>query len=153
MARSDGLTNYVKSQYVAEKLTKVGRTDPTDLSKQFELTIGCEKAKRGYTDLDSALAAIRVDSLFLRLPDDLRRKDDPSKNESDEKKKDDLDKPDDDYWYAFGRIAEQFGEREIAIADYRKLEKPKEPLAVPTSSYRLAQTRLKTLGANASEGK
>ena len=78
----EGLTNYVKSQYVAEKLTRVERSDPADLSKQFELTIACEKAKRGYTDLDSAVAAIRVDSLFLRLPDDLKRKDD-----SEEKKK------------------------------------------------------------------
>jgi hypothetical protein len=39
----------------------VERSDPADLSKQFELTIACEKAKRGYTDLDSAVAAIRVD--------------------------------------------------------------------------------------------
>ena len=60
-----------------------------------------------------------------------------------------LDEPNDDYWYAFGRIAEQYGERDIAIADYRKLEKPKEILAIPTSSYRLAQMRLKALGADA----
>jgi tetratricopeptide (TPR) repeat protein len=59
-----------------------------------------------------------------------------------------LDEPDDDYWYAFGHIAEQYGERETAIADYRKLEKPKELLALPTSSYKLAQTRLKVLGAS-----
>ena len=59
-----------------------------------------------------------------------------------------LDEPNDDYWYAFGRIAEQYGERGIAIADYRKLEKPKENLAVPTSTYTLAQTRLKAIGAN-----
>jgi tetratricopeptide (TPR) repeat protein len=57
-----------------------------------------------------------------------------------------LDEPNDDYWYALGRIAEQYGEREIALADYHKLETPKEPLAVPTSSYRLAQMRLKALG-------
>ena len=37
-----------------------------------------------------------------------------------------LDEPNDDVWYVLGRIAEQYGEREIAIADYRKLEKPKE---------------------------
>jgi hypothetical protein len=61
----------------------------------------------------------------------------------------DLDEPNDDYWYALGLIAEQFGEREIAIADYRKLEKPKEPLAIPTSSYKLAQARLKALEAEA----
>jgi tetratricopeptide (TPR) repeat protein/transglutaminase-like putative cysteine protease len=82
----EGLTNYVKAQYVAEKLTKVERTDPADLSQQFELTVACEKAKRGYTDLDSAVAAIRVESLFLRLPDELKRKDN-----SEEKKKEDQD--------------------------------------------------------------
>jgi tetratricopeptide (TPR) repeat protein len=84
----DGLTGYIKAQYISEKLTSVDSTDPSDLSKQFELTISCEKAKRGYTDLDSAVAAIRVDSLFQQLPDELKRKDD-----SEEKKKDDKDKP------------------------------------------------------------
>jgi tetratricopeptide (TPR) repeat protein/transglutaminase-like putative cysteine protease len=84
----DGLTGYVKNQYVAEKLTSVDRTDPGDLSKQFELTLACDKARRGYTDLDSGVAAIRLDSLFQRLPDELKRKDD-----SEEKKKDDKDKP------------------------------------------------------------
>lgn len=71
-----GLTEYVKAQYVSDKLTKVDRTNPNDLSRQFELTIACEKAKRGYTGLDSAVAAIRVDSLFQRLPRDLQRKED-----------------------------------------------------------------------------
>ena len=84
----DGLTGYVKAQYIADKLTSVDRTDPGDLSKQFELTLQCEKAKRGFTDLDSAIAAIRVDTLFQQLPEDLKRKDD-----ADEKKKDDQDKP------------------------------------------------------------
>lgn len=83
----EGLTNYVKAQYIADKLTSVERTDPGDLSKQFELTLQCDKARRGYTDLDNAIAAIRVDALFQQLPDDLKRKDD-----SEEKKKDDQDK-------------------------------------------------------------
>ena len=39
-----------------------------------------------------------------------------------------------------------FGRREIAIADYRRLEKPKEPLVVSTSTWRLAQIRLKAMG-------
>ena len=81
----EGLTNYVKSQYVAEKLTSVDRTDPADLSKQFELTIRAEKAKRAYTDLDNAVAAIRVDSLFIRLPDELKRKDDPDEKKHEER--------------------------------------------------------------------
>ncbi|KAA6459698.1 DUF3857 domain-containing protein [Acidobacteria bacterium AB60] len=75
----DNLTNYVKSQYVAEKLTTVERTDPGDLTQQFELTIACEKAKRGYTGLTDAEAAIRYEALFFRLPDELTRKEDTEK--------------------------------------------------------------------------
>ncbi len=83
----EGLTAYVKAQYMADKLTSVERNDPGDLAKQFELTLECDKAKRGYTDLDSAIAAIRVDTLFQQLPEDLKRKEDT------DKKKDDQDKP------------------------------------------------------------
>ncbi len=61
-----------------------------------------------------------------------------------------LDEPDDAYRYAFGLIAEQYGEREIAIADYRKLDKPTEPLVIPTSTWRLAQMRLKAPNADGS---
>ena len=92
----DSLTDYVKKQYAAEKLVGVERSDPADLSRQFELTLTCEKAKRGYTGLDSAQAAILLDALFQRLPDELKRRDD-----ADEKKKQD-DKPKkprtDDWW-------------------------------------------------------
>jgi hypothetical protein len=62
-----------------------------------------------------------------------------------------LDEPNDDYWYAFGLIAEQYGERDIAIGDYRKLQLPREPLELPTSSYRLAQMQLKALNAGAAK--
>ena len=41
----DGLTGYVKAQYIADKLTSVERTDPGDLSTQFELTLQCDKAQ------------------------------------------------------------------------------------------------------------
>ncbi len=34
-----------------------------------------------------------------------------------------LDEPDDNYWYAFGRIAEQYGERDIGLADYTRAKK------------------------------
>ena len=58
-----------------------------------------------------------------------------------------LDEPNGDYWYALGRIAEQYGEREVAVADYRKVEKPEGPFALPLSSYTLAQMRLRILQA------
>jgi tetratricopeptide (TPR) repeat protein len=89
----EGLTNYVKAQYVAERLASVDRTDPADLSRQFELTLTCEKAKRGYTDLDSAQAAIRLDALFFRLPDELRQKDDSEEKKKSEQEKDKPKKP------------------------------------------------------------
>ncbi|MGB8259761.1 MAG: transglutaminase domain-containing protein, partial [Terracidiphilus sp.] len=79
----EGLQGYVKGQYISDKLTTVSRTDPADLSRQFELTIECEKAKRGYTDLDAAEAAIRLDSLFQRLPDELKRREDADKKKQD----------------------------------------------------------------------
>lgn len=56
-----------------------------------------------------------------------------------------LDEPEDDYWYGFGRIAEQYGEREAAIADYNHIKKPEQAAQIPTSSYRLAQLRLEVL--------
>jgi tetratricopeptide (TPR) repeat protein len=72
----DNLSSYVKAQYVSDNLTTVERTDPADLANQFELTVACEKAKRGYTSLTGAEAAIRYEALFFRLPDDLTRKED-----------------------------------------------------------------------------
>jgi tetratricopeptide (TPR) repeat protein/transglutaminase-like putative cysteine protease len=50
--------------------------------------------------------------------------------------------PDDDDWYVFGRIAEQYGLTHEAAVMYRKLAKPKEDFAVASSSYELAQRRL-----------
>ena len=58
-----------------------------------------------------------------------------------------LDEPNDEVWYVLGRIAEQYGERDIAIADYQKLKKPDDILSIPTSTWRLAQMRLKVMGA------
>ena len=84
----DGVRGYVQAEYVSDDLTKVDRTDPADLSRQFELTIACEKAKRGFTNLEDAQVAIRVDRLFQMLPDELKRKDD-----ADEKKDNGTDKP------------------------------------------------------------
>jgi len=71
----DGLTNYVKSQYLAESLDRFERSDPDDLSHQFELVLESNRAKRGFTDLEIAVAAIRAEGLFYRLPYDLRQRD------------------------------------------------------------------------------
>jgi tetratricopeptide (TPR) repeat protein len=56
-----------------------------------------------------------------------------------------LDEPDPNYWYAFGRIAEQYGENQVAAADYARVTQPKQAIQIPGSSYRLAQMRLKAM--------
>jgi hypothetical protein len=50
--------------------------------------------------------------------------------------------PDENHWYVFGRIAEQYGLTTEASVMYRRLSKPKNELAIPSSSYALAQRRL-----------
>jgi tetratricopeptide (TPR) repeat protein len=54
--------------------------------------------------------------------------------------------PNSEYWYAFGRIAEQYGEREIALADYAKVTPSPDPVREWDSTYRLAQQRIAVLG-------
>jgi tetratricopeptide (TPR) repeat protein/transglutaminase-like putative cysteine protease len=73
-ATKDQLTDYVKVQYLAEKLDRMDRSDPSDLSKQFELVLESDRAKRGITELNVAVAAIRLEGLFYRLPSDLRQR-------------------------------------------------------------------------------
>jgi tetratricopeptide (TPR) repeat protein len=57
-----------------------------------------------------------------------------------------LEEPDEKSWYVFGRIAEQFGVCDAAAADYRKLKPPEADVASTTSTYLLAQRRLKAFG-------
>ncbi len=68
------LEEYVRAQYLSEKLARTDRSDPLELSKQFLLTIEAGEAKRGYTDLDTATVAIRLESLFYQLPGELRER-------------------------------------------------------------------------------
>jgi tetratricopeptide (TPR) repeat protein len=56
------------------------------------------------------------------------------------------DEPDDDEWYVFGRIAEQYGLLDEAETMYRRLAKPKIEAVIPVTSYGLAQRRLKAMG-------
>jgi tetratricopeptide (TPR) repeat protein len=58
------------------------------------------------------------------------------------------DEPDDDDWYVFGRIAESYGLRGDAVTMYRRLQRPKTERAIPSSSYALAQRRLKLMAAS-----
>jgi tetratricopeptide (TPR) repeat protein len=51
-------------------------------------------------------------------------------------------------WYVLGRIAENFGAAEAAIADYKRVDKPEK--LTPASTYQLAQKRLTVLTKNRS---
>jgi len=68
------LKDYIGNEYLSEKLGRINRSDPADLSKQLQLVIEASEAKRGYTGLDSASAAIRLESLFYRLPNELQQR-------------------------------------------------------------------------------
>ena len=68
------LAEYVHTQYLADKLDKLEVSDAEDLTKQFELVLETKAGKRGVTDLDSALIAIRLESIFARLPEEFQEK-------------------------------------------------------------------------------
>jgi transglutaminase-like putative cysteine protease/tetratricopeptide (TPR) repeat protein len=118
----EALSNYVKSQYLSDKLGTVERSDPGDLSKQFELTLSCEKAKRGYTDLDAATGAIRLESLFERLPGELKQKDDPDKKED----KDHPKKPRTADWTLFAPFSAEWEVRIVPPAGFIPKPLPKD---------------------------
>ncbi|HLY97901.1 MAG TPA: DUF3857 domain-containing protein [Candidatus Angelobacter sp.] len=59
---------YVKNAYLAEKLGSMDKTDPGDLNRKFQLTLTAT-GRRGFTSLDNAVAAIRIEGLFYNLPD------------------------------------------------------------------------------------
>jgi len=81
----ESLTNYVKNQYLAERLDRFDRSDPTDFSKPFEIVVETKKAKRGITELDTAVAAIRLEGLFYRLPEELQRRESSDDTSNDPK--------------------------------------------------------------------
>lgn len=49
-------------------------------------------------------------------------------------------------WYVLGRIAENYGARDAALAAYKRVDKPEGDPIVNDSTYLLAQRRLKALG-------
>jgi len=92
-AAKDELTSYVKSEYLAEKLDRIDRSDPNDLYRGFELILETDHARRGVTDLNVAAAAIRLESLFSRLPADLRQREKKDDGKTDKASGSALKKP------------------------------------------------------------
>jgi tetratricopeptide (TPR) repeat protein/transglutaminase-like putative cysteine protease len=121
------LRGYMKSEYLCDDLASVDRTDPSDLSKPFQLTIACDKAKRGYTELESAQVAIRVDRLFEFLPAELQQKDNSGesgekKNSSGGKQK----KPRTDDWWLPAAFSNEWNYRIVPPAGFIPKELPKD---------------------------
>jgi len=58
-----------------------------------------------------------------------------------------MSRPDGAYWYAFGRIAEVYGERDAALAYYARVPTPADPATEYQSAYHLAHSRMRVLAA------
>jgi predicted Zn-dependent protease len=68
------LDGYAKSMYLADAVSKYDYSNPNDLGKQFNLRLEIEKAKRGSTELNDAVVAIRLaDMVADRIPADLQK--------------------------------------------------------------------------------
>jgi transglutaminase-like putative cysteine protease/Flp pilus assembly protein TadD len=85
---------YVKRAYLADALGSVEHSASLDLEKPFWVTFTA-KGKRGSTDYDSAVAAIRIEDLFNALPSYFvsDEKDDNGADADDEDVKPDKQKP------------------------------------------------------------
>ena len=57
-----------------------------------------------------------------------------------------LSEPNQEAWYGFASIYEQYGVNDAAVEAYKRVQKPEGRIG-PTSTYVLAQARLKALGA------
>ena len=68
---------YIQGQYLSEKVLRTDMSNPADLNKSFKLTVEAGEAKRGFTELDSAAAAIRLEPFFYKLPDELQEAEKP----------------------------------------------------------------------------
>ena len=141
---------YLKAHALAQMILSAGKAEASDLNSIAWFSLFAGKVET--SDIEAALKAAQLSQnnaselhtlgcayaevgktkeareVFIQAMDSL-----------------DLDEPNDNFWYAFGRIAEQYGERDVAIADYTRVEKPKRPIEIPSSSYFLAQVRLQTL--------
>ncbi|HEY6970911.1 MAG TPA: DUF3857 domain-containing protein [Candidatus Angelobacter sp.] len=77
---------YIKDAYLADSLTSIDKTEPSDLDKPFVVTFTA-KGRRGFTDIDTASVYVPQSEVFNGLPDYFYAKDDEEgKDESQESK-------------------------------------------------------------------
>lgn len=77
----EALVRYVKSTFLAEDLTSTEHTSGSDLTKPFQLRLEVAKGRRGASDFNHAVVAIRFDGITWGYPDHVRTDDGTDKPE------------------------------------------------------------------------
>jgi transglutaminase-like putative cysteine protease len=67
--KRDELDNHVRNTFLAENLGSVEHSSGVDLTKRFQMKMVVNKGRRGFSDLDSAVVAIRPENLMWGYPD------------------------------------------------------------------------------------
>ena len=65
------LAEGVQKRFLAAKLGKVDHSDPADLAGPFRVRLEAEEARRGFTDMQTAVAAVFPVAALWGLPDEL----------------------------------------------------------------------------------
>jgi len=150
IARED----YAKARAVLQEIVDNGKGGPRDLNQIGWLSLFGEKPNE--SDVEAALKSAQLSNnawgvlhtlgcVYAEIGK-LKEAREVLVQAMDSAK---FDEPESDFWYAFGRIAEQAGERESALADYARVTEPENPLDLLASAYRLAQIRIKAMGGPA----
>jgi tetratricopeptide (TPR) repeat protein len=72
------LEEYARSTYLAEGISRFENSSPKNMGKPFRIYLEMDKAERGFTDEDEAVAALSPSFLAERLPEPLTGTDDNS---------------------------------------------------------------------------
>ena len=83
---------YVKDTYLADSLTSLDKTDPTDLNKPFVLTFAA-KGRRGFTEIENSQVYIPYAAIFDDLPNFFLTKEEKNEEKNKEESDDPTSKP------------------------------------------------------------
>jgi len=151
MRLAEAQGNIEKAQQFGRKLATMGKATPGDLNE-----VAWDALVRGFVDADAIEAAQRAALLshsgsfailhtLASLYADVGKTTEARQVLLQAMDVGGLEEPNEESWYVFGRIAEQFRVHDAATADYRRLKAPEAGDASPVSTYLLAQRRLKAL--------
>jgi transglutaminase-like putative cysteine protease/predicted Zn-dependent protease len=72
----EALAEGVQTRFLAAKLGKVDHSDPSDLAIPFRQRLEAEEARRGFTDMQTAVVAVFPAAALWGLPDELSEQED-----------------------------------------------------------------------------